>query len=108
MYDFTHNRCSDAATESLNRVSKEVSAKGRGYKFEVLRTKMIYATTASKPPKYTYYQKQNEYFADTIPRSSMGFAMAIYKPDEQHKRIDIGAGVDIDELLDILEHSERF
>ena len=56
-YEYTN-----AATESLNRVSKEGSAKGRGYKFEVLRAKMIYVTTASKPPKYIYYQKQNEVF----------------------------------------------
>ena len=102
-YEYTN-----AATESLNRVSKEVSAKGRGYKFEVLRAKMIYATTASKPPKYTYYQKQNEYFADVIPGNSIGFAMATYRPEKQHKRIDVGAGVDIDELLDILEHSKEF
>ncbi len=34
--------------------------------------------------------------------------MAMYKPEKQYKRIDVGAGVDIDELLDILEHTEDF
>ena len=34
--------------------------------------------------------------------------MASYKPEKQYKRIDIGAGVDIDELLDILESTDDF
>ncbi len=68
---------------------------------------MIYSTTAFKPPKYTYYQKEQQYFADVVP-SRINFAMASYKPEKQYKRIDIGAGVDIDELLDILESTGDF
>ena len=59
---------------------------------------MIYSTTASKPPKYTYYQKESPYFADVIP-GRINFAMTSYKPERQYKRIDVGAGVDIDELF---------
>lgn len=34
--------------------------------------------------------------------------MASYKPERQYKRIDVGTGVDIDELFDILESTDDF
>ena len=53
-------------------------------------------------------RNRTKYFADVIPGNSIGFVMAVYKPNKQYKRIDVGAGVDIDELLKILEHPEEF
>jgi len=41
IFNYFDNRYTNAITESLNRVSKEISAQGKGYNFKVLRAKIL-------------------------------------------------------------------
>lgn len=50
----------NATTESLNHLAKEIAARGRGYSYEVLRVKVLYGTKISKPAKYAYYPDEIE------------------------------------------------
>ena len=51
--------------------------------------------------------EQNELFYN-VCNDLWAFAKVSYKPERQYKHIDVGAGVDIDELLDILESTDDF
>lgn len=42
----------NAATESLNNAINEISRKGKGYTFEVLRAKVLYGLNVKKPGKF--------------------------------------------------------
>lgn len=55
IFNYFDHPYTNAATESLNRLAKEIAAKGRGYTYDVLRMKVLYGTKASKPPQYEYY-----------------------------------------------------
>lgn len=55
IFNYFDYKYTNAATESLNHLAKEIAARGRGYSFDVLRMKVLYGTKGSKPSKYEYY-----------------------------------------------------
>lgn len=59
IFNYFDYKYTNAATESLNHLAKEIAAKGRGYSYEVLRMKILYGTKLEKPSKYRYYQDNN-------------------------------------------------
>lgn len=85
----------------MNRVSKEISAQGRGYNFKVLRAKILYRNTAVKQAKYSYYKQSIEphELKDLID-------VEFTSPEVMTVRANayaISSGVDIDELSELLK-----
>jgi transposase len=48
----------NAYTESINRLAKDLQRMGRGYSFDVVRAKMLYDTKANKPTTSTIRKKK--------------------------------------------------
>ena len=105
IFNYFDYQYTNATTESLNRLAKEVSAKGRGYNFEVLRAKMLYGNRASKQAKYQYYETEQKpdlsFMIETdIPQNKLSkIAMA-------YSRIISGAGTNIEELFEDIQKGE--
>lgn len=100
IFNYFDNRFTNAITESLNRVSKEISAQGRGYNFKVLRAKILYRNTAVKQAKYSYYKKhiKPHELRDLIDVEATGKGFCVKANDYA-----ISAGVDLDELSELLK-----
>lgn len=101
IFNYFDNRFTNAITESLNRVSKEISAQGRGYNFKVLRAKILYRNTAVKQAKYSYHKQSIEphELKDLID-------IEFTSPEVMTVRANayaISSGVDIDELSELLK-----
>lgn len=100
IFNYFDNRFTNAVTESLNRVSKEISAQGRGYNFKVLRAKILYRNTAVKQAKYSYYKpainshELGDYIDVEFTKDGMNVKANEYA---------ISSGVDIDELSELLK-----
>jgi hypothetical protein len=56
IFNYFDNHFTDAITELLNNVSKEISEQSRDYNFKVLRAKILYHNSAVKQAKYSYYK----------------------------------------------------
>ena len=114
IFNYYDHEYTNAATEGLNAITKMVEAKGHGYKFEVLRAKMLYSTEATKPAKFEYYTKKNTaYSSPSYPSGTYGFMDMVRTPvfefsERRYKRIEVSSGVDIPELKRILEDTETF
>lgn len=54
IFNFFDQRCTNATTESLNNVIREVDRQARGYSFEVLRIKMIHRGEIEKKGKFKF------------------------------------------------------
>ena len=100
---FDHNY-TNAVTEALNAVCKEIAAVGRGYTFDVLRAKILYGTKATKPAKYTFYTEAKPDKIEELPEyikrkggvyALQDFRMGFMTPETQKKRIDVSSGTDI-------------
>ena len=100
---FDHNY-TNAVTEALNAVCKEIAVVGRGYTFDVLRAKILYGTKATKPPKYTFYTEAKPDKIEALPEyikrkggvyALQDFRMGFMTPETQKKRIDVSSGTDI-------------
>lgn len=106
IFNYFDNRYTNAITESLNRVSKEISAIGRGYNFKVLRAKILYRNSAVKQAKYSYYKPEKLDGRKIIEQCDMVLdingAHLIIEPKS------VGAGVDIDELFEVLRSNTSF
>ena len=101
IFNYFDNRYTNAITESLNRVSKEISAIGRGYNFKVLRAKILYRNSAVKQAKYSYYKPEKLSGREIIDKHCDFFVDA----NGIQVIVDyetVGAGVDIDELSALL------
>jgi transposase len=102
IFNYFDHRYTNAYTESLNNLIKEIEKRGRGYSFEVLRAKVHFGTTATKPAKYSRPERR-------VGQSKPGgFGMAymgyVTTFGEYEKPILIkGSGVDINELIEIME-----
>lgn len=106
IFNYFDNRFTNAITESLNRVSKEISAQGRGYNFKVLRAKILYRNSAVKQAKYSYYKPEKLNGRKIIEQCDIlldvdGIQLII-EPKS------VGSGVDIDELAESLMHQKSF
>lgn len=106
IFNYFDNRYTNAITESLNRVSKEISAIGRGYNFKVLRAKILYRNSAVKQAKYSYYKPEKLDGRKIIEQCDM-----ILDVNGVHLIIEpksVSAGVDIDELSEVLRNNTSF
>jgi len=106
IFNYFDNRYTNAITESLNRVSKEISAIGRGYNFKVLRAKILYRNSAVKQAKYNYYKPEKLDGRAIIEHCDMildvNGIQLIIEPKS------VSAGVDIDELSEVLRSNTTF
>lgn len=94
IFAYFEHHYTNAVTESLNRLINEISDRGRGYSFDVLRAKVLYGTKATKPAKYrfTYSSPVNNPLMMQFAASYANTPQCIY-----------GDGVDIDELISIIQ-----
>lgn len=104
IFNYFDNRYTNAITESLNRVSKEISAIGRGYNFKVLRAKILYRNSAVKQAKYSYY-KPKKLSGREIINDHCSFFVDSNGIQVIVDYETIGAGVDIDELSALLKRN---
>lgn len=54
IFNYFDNRYTNAQTESLNNVIREVDRAGRGYTFPILRAKILYRHITAKKGKFTF------------------------------------------------------
>ncbi|HQR82614.1 MAG TPA: transposase [Thiotrichales bacterium] len=103
--NYFDHRITNAYTESLNNLIRATNRKGRGYSFEALRAKMLFAEGAFKKeitrPKFTR-QRSNQ------RSSEVGFYMSrtlmdYHEPPEPTTQIEKNLGVDINKLIVLLE-----
>lgn len=62
IFNYFDRPFTNAYTESINNVIKQVEKNGKGYSFEVLRAKVLYGTKATlKKPKYSEGMEFNRF-----------------------------------------------
>mgnify|MGYP002624427137 CR=1 FL=1 len=99
---YDHN-VTNATTEALNRLAKEIAAKGRGYTYDVLKAKILYGTTAAKPAKFEYRPVKGNVvgFTSKKNRYEIGYA-SMWRHDDNEKVIVAVPGVDIEEIIQVI------
>lgn len=107
IFNYFDFRFTNAVTESLNKVSKEISAQGRGYNFNVLRAKLLYRNEAAKPAKFAYHEPQRP-STGVMQDMTFTFMTPFFG---KKKSVEVGAGTDIDilseQINDIVEIRQR-
>jgi hypothetical protein len=107
IFNYFDFRFTNAITESLNKVSKEISAQGRGYKFDVLRAKLLYRNEAAKPAKFAYHEPQRP-STGVMQDMTFTFMTPFFG---KKKSVEVSAGTDIDilseQISDIVEIHQR-
>lgn len=89
----------NAYTESMNNIIKEVEKEGKGYSFEVLRAKVLYGTEATiKKPKYDH---DMEFKAFSFANDE---EFGRYYDEVQGKSVSLG--VDLTTLSDVLKRGD--
>lgn len=107
---FEYDRYSNGAVEAQNGVIKNVNRMGRGYSYEVIRAKVLYKTYATKKPKYKRIPL-GKASASTPPFSMAMTHSGSFNIEEMYGYktvLESGYGVDILELLSIIEEAEIF
>lgn len=99
IFNYFTCRITNAYTESLNNLIKNIEKAGRGYSFEVLRAKVLFGTSATRKPKYTRANTSNKTYTFTTAFSWNDFVGST--------KLTEGFGVDIPQLLEVLE-SDKF
>jgi hypothetical protein len=99
--NYFDHRITNAYTESLNNLIRATNRKGRGYSFEALRAKMLFAEGAFKKekvkPKFNRRRQEERTFF--MSRTLMD----CYEPLSQTTQIEKNYGVDINKLIELLE-----
>lgn len=90
IFNYFDHPYTNAVTESLNGVCKEIAAVGRGYTFSVLRAKILYGTKATRPAKFHYYEKETP--VKMADAASYAFTPLVHK---KQKHVDVSEGVSI-------------
>ncbi|MDE6677593.1 MAG: transposase [Ruminococcus sp.] len=54
IFNYFNNRYTNAQTDSLNNVIREIDRAGRGYIFPMLRAKVLYRHITTKKGKFTF------------------------------------------------------
>lgn len=93
----------------MNNLIESIERYGRGYTFEVLRAKIMFTTSATKPAKYGFRKPTAKRPSGPSEGSygfSMGGVMPTYQAYKESKVLEIGSGVDMDELAAILDMGE--
>jgi transposase len=94
IFNYFDHPYTNAFTESINNLIKEIEKRGRGYAFDVLRAKVLFGTPATKRAKYK--RPEMEDFRMNL------MSMTPYDAPV----VESGFGVDMQELLDILNADE--
>lgn len=99
IFNYFDHPYTNAFTESMNNIIKQVEKNGKGYSFEVLRAKVLYGTEATlKKPKYDHDMEFNSFsFRDDREFSEYY---------EEVKDEFVSLGVDLTTLSKILERGE--
>lgn len=118
IFNYFDNRYTNAITESLNRVSKEISLLGRGYNFKVLRAKILYRNEAAKPAKFAYYEEPkptqeitqefvwDNFDVDWVVEEPNGSYIKIeQKTDINLDNVLVSSGTNIDTLMEYFKHN---
>ena len=113
IFNYFDNRYTNAITESLNRVSKEISLLGRGYNFKVLRAKILYRNEAVKPAKFAYYEEPkptqkitrefvwDNFDVDIVIQEPNGSYIIVEAMKEVNlDNVSVSSGTSIDDLMD--------
>ena len=99
IFNYFTCRITNAYTESLNNLIKNIEKAGRGYSFEVLRAKVLFGTSATRKPKYTRANTSNKSYSFTT--------LFTWEDLVGSTKLTEGFGVDIPQLLEVLE-SDKF
>jgi hypothetical protein len=102
-YKFTN-----ATTEGLNSLIKNLNHSGRGYKFDTLRLKCLYQTSAADQPKHEWrksniysFNKPNQRAMEMMTDTQIGYNDIL---DNLYSQVQVsGGGVVISELLKIIK-----
>ena len=99
----------NATTEALNRLAKGISAKGRGCIYDVLKAKIIYASSTVKSAKFEFRPVNNVVNFRDAQISHIGYTTP-WKPASEkfEKHIVAVSGTDIEELMNRLSESGFF
>lgn len=107
---FNHYQCriSNAYTESVNRLAKDMNRMGRGYSFEVIRARLVYDQTARSKTTQSVRQRAKPAAPSRGPVSMGRMTFAVYEAAEDKPKL-IEYGPHIPTLCDLLEsgHFER-
>lgn len=98
IFNYFACRITNAYTESVDNLIKNIEKAGRGYSFEVLRAKVLFGTSATKKPKYSRATATTN--MTTLSKFNWNDFL------EETKLIE-GFGVDIPQLMELLE-SDKF
>ena len=100
IFNYFDHPYTNAVTESLNGVCKEIAAVGRGYTFSVLRAKVLYGTKATQPARFHYYEKETP----VKMANATSFTYSFFQPvhSKRYKHIDMSEGVNIRALAYLL------
>jgi transposase len=101
IFNYFDKQYTNAYTESINNVIKQVEKNGKGYSFEVLRAKVLYGTQATK--KRPKYDGSMEFHPMHYSFENYNDFSAWY--DEAQKEMVV-YGVDLTTLSEILERGE--
>lgn len=101
----------NAYTESINRLAKDLQRMGRGYSFDVVRAKMLYNAEANKPTTSTIRKKKRKPVKEESVFSLMTDSLADSSASKQKYRIEITEekryyGAHIPTLCKLLEQGE--
>lgn len=92
IFAYFDHRATNACTEALNGIAKNIERSGRGYSFKVIRAKMLYSRSLQKKPRQARY--------------GSGFEGRVFIPS-----VEPGPpprlGTDIDALLRVLEQGQQ-
>ena len=101
IFNWYECQISNAYTESINRIAKDMNRMGRGYSFEVIRARLIFDEEARRPNRKTVRSKpRRSARSDDFSMGRMSYAMAseTSTPDRV-----IEYGPHIPTLCDLLE-----
>lgn len=101
IFNYFDYRYTNGITEALNGTIKSIERAGRGYTFEVIRAKMLFANNAVKPAKFSYTK------SNTSNRPSNAFSLSFgFSFGQDERKLICGSGVDILELQQLFDNNE--
>jgi hypothetical protein len=67
IFNYFDHRATNACTEALNGIAKNINRNGRGYSFDAIRAKMLYSKTLQKERRPTYGSEFEEHGSPIEP-----------------------------------------
>lgn len=97
-FNFFDYRYTNGITECLNNLIKDIEKRGRGYSFDVIRAKMLFANNAVKAAKFSF--SKSDFNIRNSSYMVGNFSLGI------SKKCNCGSGVDIFELQKLINNNE--